>query len=189
MYHGVLSRPTPPPAPFRRPIGRRGFLLAGLGFALGAITGGAAAFRLGGLGPAAVAGDRSGTATPVSPAVPEERGDAAATPEHGSLDWALAMTTASDEALIAAAGDLERVTARHRDAVALEPLLVRILTALRGQSGPDVDTAGACAIRSLVRIDRAAVAVDASAELADRDLPGVRAARERAQAHLRRSGG
>lgn len=111
---------------------RRTFLVLGLGLTTGA------GYLLG-----RRAANRPGEASASEP--PAAR---------GSLLWALAMQGAPAADLLAAAGDLERVSLRHRSAVELVPVFVRILELVLTSTRPEADAAGACAVRSLVRLGR-----------------------------------
>ena len=191
MYYGRLSAAPLPATAERRPtIGRRGLLWMGFGFAIGAMTGGAghALWVAGNAG--AVPADRdarTGSATATTP--PADDASATPPPARGTLAWARAMTAATDDELLHAAGDLERVTARHRDATDLVPLFVRLLEVSAEDRTAAADPAGACAIRSLVRLGATAAAVDAGRNAAER--PGRTAtleAFERARDQLRRGG-
>jgi hypothetical protein len=66
--------------------------------------------------------------------------------------WTLALLDAPHQELVAAAGDLERVSfcADPR----LVPVFERLLDAILAAPGPEADQAGPCAVRSLGRLGR-----------------------------------
>jgi hypothetical protein len=91
--------------------------------------------------------------------------------QRGTVEWTIALLSADAETLLADAGDVERVTMRHRREPRLVPVLERILGVAVASSLPDADVAGACAVRSLARLDQGeALARSAAAIMARTDL-------------------
>ena len=112
MLYGRLPQldgTAAPPAKPARPSRRR-FVALGLWFTAGSAAGMTIHGSLRGGASAAEASSNRG-----------------AVPAHGSLDWAWTILDAPDEELLQAAGDLERVSARHRDEDGLIPIFERLL--------------------------------------------------------------
>jgi hypothetical protein len=150
MYHGRLPKPpagsTPAPAaPTRRSLSRRRLLWVGAAFAVGSLSGGLAV---------RATQRRAAPAEPEPPAEPDPPAD------RGSLAWALALAAASDDELLAVAGDLERVSARHRGEDGLVPLFARLLDLALDREPQTADPAAACALRSLLRHGRRDLALE-----------------------------
>jgi hypothetical protein len=152
MLYGRLPQldgtTAPPPRPAR--VSRRRFLALGLWFTAGSTAGLTAHGMLG----------RSGEAAAATPA--------SAPPAHGSLDWAWSMLHASDEELLQAAGDLERVSARHRGESELVPVFERLLDLALRTPGSEADAAAACAGRSLLRHGEGALVIERDFDIAAR---------------------
>lgn len=138
-------------------MSRRGLLIGAVGVALGA--GGTKLFSRWVAAP-----------DPQSPAT-----DAESPVERGTVAWALAMLSRPEEELLSAAGDLERVSMRHRDA-RLVPCFQRLLDVATASAEDHADEAGACAVRSLARLERVDLLRAASERLVERtDRPLTRA--------------
>lgn len=167
MLYGRLPQldgtAAPPPKPAR--FSRRRFMALGLWFTAGSAAGMTIHGSLRGGENAAEASSSRG-----------------AVPAHGSLDWAWTMLDAPDEELLQAAGDLERVSARHRGEDGLIPIFERLLDVALRTPGAASDLAGACAARSLLRhgqallVDERSFDIEARPELTEtsRTLDRVR---------------
>jgi hypothetical protein len=152
MLYGRLPQldGTSAPAPRQGRTSRRRFLALGLWFTAGSTAGLTAHGMLGRSGGAAAAASE-----PTAPG-------------HGSLDWAWSMLHASDEDLLQAAGDLERVSARHRSDSELVPVFERLLDLALRTPGAEADAAAACAGRSLLRHGEGAFVAERSFDIAAR---------------------
>jgi hypothetical protein len=73
---------------------------------------------------------------------------------RGTLEWALAALNLSEDEILASAGDLERVGARHRAECHLVPVFERLLEVALSSRAREAAAAAACAARSLVRLGR-----------------------------------
>jgi len=203
MYQGRFPTELPhDPPPYRRRYaavehldptaqGRRRVVL-GLGvFVFGSLAGGAIARWVSG-GTGAV--DASGRADG-DPREPETPGSAAtdskdAPAPRGSIEWALGLLDVPDEELLAAAGDLERVSAKHRREPSLVPCFRRLLDVSLRCRLPEADMAAACAIRSLQRLGRPDLVRDRGSDIARRsDLVQAAEAFERVMEKARGGGG
>jgi hypothetical protein len=172
MLYGRLPQldgtSAPPPRGGR--VSRRRFLALGLWFTAGSTAGLTAHGMLASRGSAAA----------VTPD--------AAPPAHGSLDWAWSMLHASDEELLQAAGDLERVSARHRGESELVPVFERLLDLALRTPGAEADSAAACAGRSLLRHGEGALMLERSFDIDARpELTETRRTIERVARRLGRA--
>lgn len=110
--------------------------------------------------------------------------------QRGTLPWALAQLDAEPDVLLPAAGDLERVAARHAREVRLVPVFARLLDVALVANVPFADAAAACAVRALDLLAAASLLVPRRHALAARaEFTQTRKEFDYVLGHLARSAG